>query len=71
MYKAVKPILYQADGRSWKPGDVVPLQTIPPAVAEAWLDEAIVIEVNDEPKEEPKKRGRPPKEGKDDSTDSA
>ena len=65
-YVATKPILYMADGRSWDAGDQIPLHSVSPGVAQAWLDDGIVVEKT----AEKPKRGRPRKEVKDDSTDS-
>ena len=71
MYKATTKILYLADGRSWNPGDVVAINTVPSSVAQAWIAEGIVKEevyelIEDEEIVEKPKRGRPPKEVKDD-----
>jgi len=76
-YIAVKPILHMGTGASWSPGAVVPIHTVGKDLAKAWLDEGIVVK--DEPTEEtpvkevaePKKRGRPRKEVKNDSTTEA
>jgi len=53
MYKATTMILHQADGRTWNPGDIVPLQSVAPGIAKMWIAEGIVVEE--------KKRGRPRK----------
>ena len=78
-YKATKPILYMSDGRSWQPGQIVPLRTVPVALANDWIADGIVEEVVEEEveeveeavEEEKPKRGRPRKEVTNDKTDTA